>query len=87
MLHGKGKQAILTKTRESDRQEALEDRTGLTTRDLEILGLTGSQGGGETSSKTYEYEQNPFPIDSTIRSKKKIDIRKVKPELGEMSDE
>ena len=87
MLHGKGKQAILTKTRESDRQEALEDRTGLTANEIAILELNGSHGGGETSSKTYEYEQNPFPIDSTIKSKKKIDIRKVKPELGEMSDE
>lgn len=86
MLHGKGDQAILTKTREEDRQEALEDKTGLTADEIITLEITGSQGGGRTSSDSFVLEQFPFPTDSTIRQKQKLDVRKVRPELGEMSD-
>ena len=86
MLHGKGSQAILTKTREKDRQDALLDRTGLTADEILTLELKESDGRGRTNPKTYEIKQNPFPIDSTIKPKETIDIRKVRPELGEMSD-
>lgn len=86
MLHGKGNQAILTKTREEDRQEALEDKTGLTADEIITLEITGSQGGGRTSSDSFVLQQFPFPVDSTIKQKQKLDVRKVRPELGEMSD-
>jgi hypothetical protein len=86
MLHGKGSQAILTKTRESERQDALLDRTGLTAQEIITLELKESDGCGRTNPKTYEIKQNPFPMDSSIKSKEIIDIRKVRPELGEMSD-
>jgi hypothetical protein len=86
MLHGRGKQAILTKTRESDRQDALLDRTGLTAQEILTLELKESDGGGRTNPDTYTIKQNPFPIDSSIKSKETIDIRKVRPELGETSD-
>jgi hypothetical protein len=86
MLHGKGSQAILTKTRESERQDALLDRTSLSAQEILTLELTASQGGGRTDPDTYTIKQNPFPIDSTIKQKETIDIRKVRPELGEMSD-
>ena len=86
MLHGKGTQAILTKTRESERQDALLDRTGLSADEILTLELTASQGCGRTDPDTYTIKQNPFPIDTTIKPKETIDIRKVLPELGEMSD-
>jgi len=86
MLHGKGNQAILTKTRESERQDALLDRTGLTAQEILTLELTDSQGRGRTNPDTYTIKQNPFPIDTTIKQKETLDIRKVLPELGEMTD-
>jgi len=86
MLTGKGNQAILTKKREEERCKAMEDKTGYTSEELETLELTGSWGGGRTSSESFEIEQHPFPTDPSIRTKQKLDIRKVKPELGEMSD-
>jgi len=87
MLHGKGtKQNFLTNSTHEDRCDALEDKTGYSADDLSTLGITGSDGGGRTDSSTYEIKQFPFPTDSSIREKQTIDIRKVRPELGEMSD-
>ena len=86
LLHGKGNQAILTKKRESERQSALLDRTGLTADEILTLELTESQGRGRTNPDTYNIKQFPFPTDSSIKPKETIDIRRVRPELGEMSD-
>jgi len=86
MLHGKGAQNFLSKATEEDIQSAMRDRKGYTENELLALGITESQGMGMTNEKTYQIKQFPFPVDSSIKTKVKVDIRKVKPEIGEMSD-
>jgi len=86
MLHGKGTQNFLSKSYEDDRRDLLEDSTDATTSEKEEYEITGADGGGRTNSDTYEIKQHPFPADTTIKSRKTIDVRKAMPELGEMSD-
>ena len=93
VLHGRGigsyiegDQAWMTKTYERKRRRGLRDKTDLDSDELDKYEISGSQGGGRTNEKTYKIWQYPFPINQAVRRKKKIDIRKVKPELGEMSD-
>jgi len=86
MLHGKGSQNILSKTTEDDRVSAMRDKTGYSVDELENLGITDSMGGGKTDERSFVIQQSPFPIDSSIKPKQKFDYRKVRPELGEMSD-
>jgi hypothetical protein len=74
-LHGKGNQKFLTKDYEEDRQRALEDRTRFSEDELTNLEITTDQGRGKTDHRRYEIWQWPFPIDRTIRKRKKIDIR------------
>ena len=82
MLHGYGKQKFLRKSYSEDRQRALEDRTRYTEAELEDLEVTESgEGSGRTNSDTYTIYQFPYPIDSSIRSKKQIDLRS-RPEIG-----
>ncbi len=86
MLHGKGNQNFLSKTSEKDRISAMRDKDGYTSDELISLEITGSLGGGKTNEKSFVVKQSPFPIDSTIKPKQKLDFRKIRPELGEMSD-
>jgi len=86
MLHGKGKQNILSKATEEDRLQAMRDNEGYSADDLITLEITGSLGGGSTNEQSFVIKQNPFPIDPTIKPKQKLDFRKVQPQLGEMSD-
>jgi len=86
MLHGKGSQAFITKSFEKERQKGLEDRDKLSIEEREIYGIVGSLGGGKTDSDTYTIQQFPFPTDTAIRRPQDIDIRKVDPRIGEMSD-
>jgi hypothetical protein len=93
MLHGKGTggyseddQSFLTKSYEEDRKKGLRGRNKLSDEDKLYYEISGAQGGGMTDEHTFEIEQFPFPIDTTIRKKQKLDVRKVRPELGEMSD-
>jgi hypothetical protein len=86
MLHGKGTQAFLTEDYEEERRDLLRDSTDITDLETSTYEVTGSQGRGRTNPDTYKMKQFPFPTDTTIRRKETIDLRKVKPELGEMSD-
>jgi len=86
MLHGYGDQQFLKKSYEEDRQKALLDNSLFTTTELNNLGVSGSKGGGETDVTKTEIWQFPFPIDSSVRPRKKVNIRDVDPTIGEMSD-
>ena len=93
MLHGKGignysenDQSWMTDKYQKKRVKGLEDREKLSASELLTYEISGAQGGGRTITSTYEVKQFPFPVDTTIRRKKTIDIRKVDPRIGEMSD-
>lgn len=87
MLNGKGpNQNFLTKKYAKDRQEGLYDSSNLTADEKTELGISGADGGGRTNDSTFVIEQFPFPTDTTIRKKQKIDVRKVDPRIGEISD-
>jgi len=93
MLHGKGAgnysgkdQSWLTRSYESNRIKGLNDESKLTDSEKLIYEISGAQGGGRTNSDTYEIKQFPFPTNPSIRRKQKVDIRKVDPRIGEMSD-
>ena len=93
MLHGKGignntpgDQSFLTKSYEDGRKKGLRDRTSLTQEEKELYEISGSDGGGRTLESTFVVEQFPFPTDPTIRQKKEIDVKKVDPRIGEISD-
>jgi hypothetical protein len=82
MLHGKGNQFFLTEKYEEKRQKGLEDRTRLTSTEITIYGISGTQGTGKTKDETYQIDQTPFPIDNSIRKKLTVDIRIVDPTAG-----
>jgi len=86
MLHGKGNQYWMTEKYESKRKKGLKDRTKLTEQEIIDHDIEKHQGRGKTDENTYTIKQFPFPLNQTIRKRQKIDIRKVRPELGEMSD-
>ena len=50
------------------------------------LEVSASQGGGMTNPKTWQIWQDPFPVDTTVRSRQKIYINKLLPKIGEGSD-
>ena len=79
MLHGRGQQNWMTKTTEDDRREALEDRTLFTDSELELLGVSFPQGGGRTNREKFEYWQFPFPINTSVRSREKINLLDLYP--------
>jgi hypothetical protein len=81
VLHGKGNQAFLTKEYEKDRQRALEDRTRYSEEDLDYLEITPGQGCGATNYRKFQVWQWPFPTNTSVRSRKKIDTRK-RPQTG-----
>jgi hypothetical protein len=82
MLHGKGNQAFLTESFEEERQKGLKEKTNLTEEEQDYYEISGSQGGGSTLSDTFLIKQYPFPEDTTIRRRIKIDIRTY-PEVGD----
>jgi len=93
MLHGKGtgnytknSQLFLTTKYEDNRKKGLRDAERYSDSELAYYEISGAEGGGRTNEKTYEIKQFPFPVDATIRKKQTIDVRRVRPELGEMSD-
>lgn len=85
-LDGRGDQQILTKKYLKNRQKALKDRTKFDDDELTELEITPLQGQGMTNEDSFIVEQNPYPMDPTIRKKKKVDIRTVDPTIGEMGD-
>jgi len=86
MLHGYGNQKFLKKSYLEDRRKALLDRSKYNEEDLEELEIIEDEGSGRTNPTNTIIKQFPYPVDSTVRSKQKVDIRKIDPTLGEMSD-
>ena len=86
MLHGQGQQAFLTIEFEEERKEGLLDREKLTSNERTTYEITDDDGRGRTNPEIYGIKQFPYPVNTSIRPKKVIDVRKVRPELGEMSD-
>jgi len=87
MLHGQGdNQKWLKKSYEEDRQKALLDREGFSDEELEDLEVSVPQGGGSTDPNTWYIWQDPFPIDASVRPRKKVYINKLLPRVGEGSD-
>jgi len=79
-LSGYGTQRILRISYEKDRQKALEDRTRFTDAELEELEITEDEGRGSTNYRKYQMRQW-IPLDVSIRSRKKIDLRE-RPQIG-----
>ena len=93
MLHGKGvgnystnDQSFLTESYSNTRKKGLRDRDKLTLSERNFYEISGAQGGGRTEPGELIIKQFPFPTDPTIKRKEYVDLRKIKPELGEMSD-
>ena len=85
LLHGKGDQYFLTKEYQEKREKALRDRTkyvDATLDDLDLLDDT-TLGGGKTDNSNYMIKQFPFPLDSSIKSKKTLDIRIADPRISD----
>lgn len=63
-------QKILFDEFEEDRRNALEDRTTLTSTELETLEVSFPQGGGRTNDDTYEIK--------SLFDNNTVDIRNIK---------
>jgi len=84
MIHGKGDQYWITETYENKRRLALEDRLKYDDIILDSLDVLEdkSLGGGRTDPDTYTISQFPFPINTSIKDREKVDIRKVDKRIG-----
>lgn len=86
MQHGYGLRKFLKKSYLEDRQKALEDRTKFTAEELDRRNLDVNrpgEGGGRTNPDTYKIDQDGFPIDQSVRKRKKnLDIREILKKLG-----
>lgn len=84
MLTGLGEEEWMTNTFQDKRNKIREDRTKYNSSDLERYDCESIDiGGGETDSDNYEIKQYPYPINTTIRPKKKMDIRNYDPRIGD----
>ena len=83
-LNGLGNQYWMTLDYEETRVKALEDRSKYDTETLELVDVYDdvSLGGGETDDDSYKIKQFPYPVNSTIRRRKTIDLRDVDPSIG-----
>ena len=86
MLHGKGKQRYISKSYEEDRKKGLSDRTKIDSSLHDWYGINVGDGGGRTDINEPRIKQFPFPTDPSIKSRKRLNIRKIDPKLGEQSD-
>jgi len=86
MLHGYGSQKYLKKSYSDDRAKALLDRSKYGDKDLENWEVEFPDGGGRLNPETYEIKQFPYPMDTAIRPKETINMKKADPRLGEASD-
>jgi hypothetical protein len=83
MLTGKGDQYWMTKKYQDNRRKAMEDRTKYNDDKLEDLDVLEEidLGGGETDYHTYQIKQFPFPIDQSIKTRKKVNLIDVDPRI------
>lgn len=84
MLDGRGDQQFLTQKHEKNRRKALLDRTKFSDDELEELEVSFPQGGGMTRDDVYTVDQYLYPMDSTIRKRKSVDLREVDPSIGDV---
>ena len=76
MLHGKGKQRILSSLNEKYRRRFLSNRYNFPDEKAEELEITDeSSGGGNTGFWTFKTFTFPFPMNQRIRRKKYVDLR------------
>jgi len=78
---GKGNMRFISKKFESKRRRGLLDSDNIDDSMLSWYGISGADGEGLTDPDTYKRKQNPYPVDISIRAKKKIDVRDL-PEIG-----
>jgi hypothetical protein len=90
MLTGKGvdpytngSELFLTKKWLEKRNKGLLDKDNIDSSKLTYYGISGADGGGSTDPESFEIKQYPFPTNASIRSKKTLDYRKVRPEIGD----
>jgi hypothetical protein len=83
MQTGKGRTRFISNKYESKRRRGMLDSDNIDSNKLAWYGISGNLGGGRTDPDTYEVWQYPFPVDQSIRQKKKVDVRKVRPEIGD----
>jgi hypothetical protein len=87
MLHGQGsEQNWFTKEFQKKRQKGLLDRDKLTDEELIYYGITETDGGGRTNPEIWEVWQYPFPINSTIRKRIKVNLALLNKGTGEMNE-
>ena len=88
MLHGKGDQYWITESYEDDRRKALKNRNKYDDELLEEVDVYDDTtlGDGKTNPDSYEIEQFPFPVNQSVKSREKVDLRAVDPRRGEQSD-
>lgn len=85
MKHGYGDQKFIRKSYLEDRRRALKDKRDFTSEELDRRDLDVNQpgeGGGRTNPETYELWQHPWPLDQSVRKRKKYDIR-TNPKVGD----
>jgi len=90
ILHGQGiaadednDQGFLTKTYLKKRRKGKLDRTNLTSDELTRYHIEDDEGLGRTDLTIYEVNQYPFPINSSVKKREKVNLVLVKPGRGE----
>lgn len=84
MIHGKGSQDILTESYQNDRVRVLKDRSKYNDEQIRDADLTGkfADGGGKTDINSFIIKQFPYPVNSSIKQRKKLDLRAEDPRTG-----
>ena len=84
MLTGKGDTYWMTNSYQKDRNKALLDRSKFNDAQLALLDITDdTKGTGETDDDNFTVKQFPYPQDTSIRSRKDVDLREVDPRIGD----
>lgn len=84
MLTGLGDEEWLTKTYQSNRIKIREDRTKYASSDISRYDCDNIDiGGGSTDDDNFEIKQYPYPINTSIRPKSKLDIRTHDNRIGD----
>ena len=86
MLTGLGDEEWMTSTFQDKRIKIREDRTKYSSDDYTRYDCESVDiGGGDTDGDNFEIKQYPYPINTTVRPKGKLDIRKYDVRIGDQS--
>jgi hypothetical protein len=84
MLTGLGDEEWMTKTFQDKRNKIREDRTKYTSDDISRYDCDSIDiGGGDTDNDNFEIKQYPYPINTTVRPKKRLDVRDYDNRIGD----